>query len=162
MLAFDAEKLAACGQNADLNALAQDRLDDARGFLDEMLAVVDDEQNVAAIEMRHDDLEGGPLRHQRQRESRGDLARNELGTAQRCEVHEPDAVFEVIEEIRCHVERDARLSDAACTRYRDEPASAHERADFVNASRSSDERADLRREVVAIDGYGAKGREIRG
>src|SRR5450631_2891981 len=77
-----------------------------------MLAVVDDEECLTALEMMDARPEFGLTVGRRNGEGRDDRPGNDAAIAWRSEIDEPDAVAIPLEDVPCKFDRHARLPDA--------------------------------------------------
>jgi hypothetical protein len=113
-----------------------------------VLAVVDDQERFSVPEELDESLVGRHFRVLGDLERTTRRVRDEAGLAQRSELDEPGAVLELPKQLGRHLQRQPGLAHAADAGQRDEPVAPDELGDLLDLSLSSDESAQLYREVV--------------
>ena len=119
LLPGDAQPCAARHGDLQARARGDDRRERGRGF-DDLLEVVDDEQQPAAVEVGDEALLEVALDVEEPERPR-DRADDEAGVADRLERHEDDAVRELVRGRRGDREREARLPDPSRAGDREQP-----------------------------------------
>ena len=117
-----------------------------------MFAVIDDQQQMALLEVLDEDFEDCSLRRLMQTQYRRDFVGNEVRVLERSKIDEPDSSGIRLDEARGHGKSDPSLADAACADYRDKPAPLQQRFDCVGVFDAADECAHWLRQVVARRG----------
>ena len=145
----------------DVRAAAKDRVDEPGGRLDDVLAVVEYDERAPRLERVDDRLGHRPVSPFADVEYRRDRVRDEIIVRQRRELDEPDAVLVPVEQIGAHLQREARLADAARADERDEPVLGEQLRDGEDVDVAADEARDLKRQVVRQRFERAQRREIR-
>ena len=124
---------------------AKQRLGDARTLAQDVLAIIQNEQQVLAGERGDERVDQRFVRLLTHAIQPRDRASRRVRGAQRSEVEEPHAVGEAcsVDLRACRLEREARLADAAWSEQRDEPARC-DQADRARASSASRPWNDVR------------------
>ena len=94
-LAGDAERLAAGRQHGQARAVSQQRLDEMRDRLHQVLAVVEQKQLLAIADVSGDRDLRGAVRGKPRVQGLGDRRADQLGLPERGQLHRPDAVGEI-------------------------------------------------------------------
>jgi hypothetical protein len=159
-LAVDGETLLAGGEHRDVRAAAYELVDDPRGDVHDVLAVVEHEEQAPVREDAGQRLLRRRAQVLEQADRGGDLGGDEVGVADGRQVDEPRAVG-VVRQHRCRgLYREARLAHAAGPGERDEPLASEQVRDRVEVIVAADERAHVRREIRGIRVESAQRREL--
>ncbi len=113
-----------------------------------LLAVVEDEQQTAAARVLGHRARERLARPAAHAERGGRRAHDALGVVRRREVHEPHAVREAAEHLASHLQREARLADAAGADQGHESRAGEHRLRPLDLGRAADERRAGGRQVV--------------
>src|SRR5215211_9478463 len=84
-----------------------------------MLTVVEHDQGLLIVQIFLEDLKRRLASFLAETDCRKDRLRNQIRLGERCKFHEPDAMREPVEQIRCDLKRKTRLAGAAGPRERD-------------------------------------------
>ncbi len=113
-LSGQAENLPACGEHRDVQASGEQGVSEPSSGLDEVLAVVEDEQQPASPQMVTEAFVRRPSRsHERtgeETEGGDDLVGDEVGVTDGREFDEPGAVRKSSQDFCCRLERQPRLA----------------------------------------------------
>ena len=155
-----AQRLAARGQDAHAGPGAQNLLGQAGARVDQVLAVVENEQRLARGQMRHERLQGRARCGDRHADGQRRRLRHERGVAEARQVDEPSAVGQLRQRVRRDLERQPRLAAAPGAGERHEPGArpAGARCPRARARRPTNEvswRGRLPPPAAAAPGVGA-------
>ena len=117
-LPFHSEGFAARSQYMRSPRATKNTLRHRSGRFDNVLAAVQNEENLLVFEKRHQHV-GRIFRTNRDAERGGEGARNKRGIAERRQIDEIDAILKSGEREIGDSQRDRRLSNSARSRYRD-------------------------------------------
>src|SRR2546426_5640262 len=92
-----------------------------RRSVDQMLAVVQDNQEPATREIAFERVRKCAARLLGDSKRRRDRLRNQIGTSHRGQLDQPDTVREVLQELACGLQGETSLTDPAWSRQRQEP-----------------------------------------
>ncbi len=119
MLALDAKRFAAGGQDVDLRRHIDDAFGERRHRLDEMLAGVENEEDPLVAQIG--DQIGHPIvRLDRQAQHRGHGRRHQAGIAEHSQIDEQHGAREGFDQVMPDRDRNGGLADAAGADDRDE------------------------------------------
>jgi hypothetical protein len=141
-LAVHRERLATRGQDADLRARVQQRRGQLRTFVDHVLAVVEDDQEVALGQVLTERVERFGSTAAPKAEHASGLSCDLGRLCSRREVDEPYAVEPTSELPPSYFDRQPRLANAARSGQRHQPPPAKYLTDTVEVSRPADERGE--------------------
>jgi hypothetical protein len=144
-----AQRLAARGQDAHAGPGAQNLLGQAGARVDQVLAVVENDQRLARGQMRHERLQSPARCGDRHADGQRRRLRHEHGVAEARQVDEPSAVGQLRPRVRRDLERQPRLAAAPGAGERHEPGAAQQARDLRALALTADERGQLAREVAA-------------
>ncbi len=113
-----------------------------------MLAVVEDQQQLAVAHELDDRLDDGTTGVFHDAEHRRDSLRHEPRVGDRRELDEPDAIGKLVEHVSSDLQRQPRLAEAAHSEQREQPRAPEQLADFGLAAFAANERRHLLRQVV--------------
>ncbi|HLW12350.1 MAG TPA: hypothetical protein VKU81_06600 [Casimicrobiaceae bacterium] len=147
-LAANVQPLAAGRQELHARQRLQQFRCQFRAGVDQMLAVVEDEQQLAVSAMPGQRLRHGAARFLLDPERRGHRLRHQFRVCERRKFDQPHAVGEIIKRVGRDLKRQARLAKAAGADDGDEPCSAQQFPDLVQLTLAADERRHLLRQVV--------------
>ncbi len=160
-LAANVQPLAAGRENLYARQRLQQFRCEFRAGVDQMLAVVEDEQQPAVGAMPDQRLRRGTARFLLDPQRGGDRLRHQFRICKRRQFDQPHAVGEIIERVGCDLERQAGLAEAAGADDGDEPCSAQQFPDLAQLTLAADERRDLLRQVVRYRFERAQRRKMR-
>ena len=120
----DAEALSARGQDAQLRTLHEQGFRELAGTFEEMLAVVEEDEQFRVTDAIDDRSLGREVRTDPRADRGSHHVGKLVGRCRRRELAEPGAVGVVAQHVGRDVDREARLTDAAGPRDRDEPGIA--------------------------------------
>ena len=156
----------ACRLDARISTCAHKRAgsqrDGARRGVDDVLAIVEDDERSLRAQREHEILERVAIARAREAERLRNRGGNVVAARERRELDEPYAVDVPIEQIRRHLQRRSRLADAARTDEREQAMPLDERDDFGDLPIATDERTQLQRQVVRKHVERSQGRKLRG
>src|SRR2546428_3277950 len=118
-------------------------LDEIRARSHEVLAVVQEEQEVSSSDGIHERGDEGPAWLLSYAERGRHLPRNERRVGDRREFDKPDAVFEIVEHVSCKLQRQSRLACAARSGEGHEPLRTHDPRQLGQLSLAADELREL-------------------
>ena len=148
MFGVDPQPLAAASDERHCCRAGQDRLDHLGGGIEDVLAVVEDDQEPAADErlgdaVRHAEAGlGGDAQRGRDRIGHG------RGIADRSQLHQPDPVRELVRQGGGDLKCEAGLADATDAGQGHEPVRVHQLGQLRHLELAPDEARGLRREVA--------------
>src|SRR5436190_6578181 len=145
----DAERLAAGGQNSKVWGGLEQRFRELCARLDEMLAVVEENQERPAGQVVRERLLERPRRVLAQPERRSDSLGHESSVGERSQRHEPHAIPERLDQTCRDLLRETRLSGSAHAREREQARPEEQRLYLGDLTPPPDEGRELGREVVA-------------
>ena len=146
VLAGEAQRLAAGGQDREIGAVAEQAIREPARRVEEVLAVVEDEEHAPAPQRRHQHVEGRAPRRVVHAQDRGHRGHQEDRIGERRELDEPGAAGEIAREIGRHLHGQPRLPDAARPGERDQPGRADARGDLAQLLDAADERRERARD----------------
>ena len=146
--AGDTERLAARRHDAQVRDADQERVEHACGPIEHLLAVVEDEQRLAAAQLLHQGVDQGPVVLLAQADSLGHGGRDKIGIPHRGEVDPPHPAGMTIGGVGGALEREPRLSAAPGAGQRDQPVVLDELGELGELGVAGDERRQLHRQVV--------------
>lgn len=161
LLTGDADRFARRRDDAYLGTLGDERGDDAGHFVDEVLAVVDDQPQRSPSQPIDHRLVGGQLRLWRNREGVADDGDHRLWFGELTELDQPGTVVVLVDEPACQLHGQPCLADAAGAGEREQRRGAgcvEQRAERLGRA---DERADEPRQVRSARRHRPERRELR-
>ena len=154
-----AQRLAARGQDAHAGPGTQNLLGQAGTRVDQMLAVVKNEQRLARGQVRDQRLQGRARSGDRHADGQRRRLRHERGVAEARQIDEPSAIGQLRQRVGGGLERQPRLAAAPGPGERHEPGALQQASDLGALALTADERGQLAREVAtpvgAAPGVGA-------
>ena len=160
VLAGDTERLPGRGHDPDATGPGEERADRRRGHLEDVLAVVDHEQELPAGEGLGQRVDEGCITLRRDTEHGRDRRGHRVRVADRRELDEPDPVRELGCELGAGLDREPGLADAADAGQGHEPMFPDHLRDVADQLLSSDDRAELLRQVAGQCVDAAQDREV--
>ena len=113
-----------------------------------MLAVVEDEEQAAVPEIFHQGFDDRPARGFLDPQHARHGLRHEARVVHGCELDQPDAIREFVDQIGADLQRKPALSDAAHAEQGQEPELHEQLLHFAQLGLAADERRELVRQVV--------------
>ena len=147
VLAAYVERFPARGQQGDARRPRDDRLGEHRARVDEVLAGVQDQQEVAVAQVGEHRVQVGTVGLLGEAERARDRVHQEPGLAQRGQLDQADTVGEAWRRRRGGAQREAALADAARAGHRDQPGLFKQRAQPGELCLPADETGRLDREL---------------
>ena len=114
-----------------------------RDGLHQVLAVVEQEQLLAIPDVPGERDLGGAVGGEPRVQGLGDRGPDQLGLAERRQLHRPDPVGEVLEPLPGELERESRLAATAGAGQGEEPRVAQQRGDLGQLALPADEARQL-------------------
>ena len=121
VLAVDAQHFAARRQNCCARAKAHESLHEVRHCVDDVLAIVQDQEKVAAADGACHSLAGNLSAAEFQPKRAGHRGRHEVGIGQRRQLDKPAAVLKLTEDAAGDLQREGGLPDATWPRQGHNP-----------------------------------------
>ncbi len=147
-LAGNAEGLAAGRQHREAGAAAEQRLDEVRDGIHQVLAVVEQEQLLAIADVPCEGDLGGAVGGEPRVQGLGDRRSDQPGLAECGQLHRPDTVGEVLPALTCELQREPGLAAAAGPGQGEEPRVAQQGGELGQLALAADEARQLGREVA--------------
>ena len=113
-----------------------------------MLAVVEDQQQLARLEIGAERLHDRTARLFADAEHLRGLARDKRAVANRRQIDEPRAVAVAVEHIARDLQRQPRLAQAADSGQREQSGSSQESLGILDFALAADKRRELLRQVI--------------
>ena len=142
-LAGNAERLAAGRQHGQVRAAAEQSLGEARDRLDQVLAVVEQEQLPAIADVLGEGDLRRPVGGEPGVQRLGDRRADQLGLAERRQLDRPDPVGEILPPLARKLQRQPGLAAAAGPGQGEEPRVAQQRRDLGQLALAADEAGQL-------------------
>ena len=159
-LTVDAEPLPAGGQDPHPPTRPQDSLRDAGHSIEEMLAVVENEQHGPGFQELDEQLECHRARSMRYAQGGHDDLGHVVGPIDGGQLAEPHTIGELGQQPRRHVHRQAGLADTADTGHRHQPTGQQQLRHGSRLLAPSHERAQLRGQIGGVDVRRTQRREV--
>ncbi len=147
-LSADAERLTAGGEQAHPRASPDEGIGGLGARVDQVLAVVEDDQDVLRDQGVEQGLQGGPAGLRDDPERSGDGRRHGLGVGDRGQFDQPHPVAAAVEQLGGHLQAQPRLAAPAGPGQGDHARGVHQGPHLCELPGASDERGELGREVV--------------
>jgi len=161
--ASHAQRFAARRQNPQLGTATQQRMRQACGRLDQVLAVVKDEEQFARLQVLDEHVEQRVAWRLADVENRGHRLDDHLRIGDRAQLHEPDALGVLFQQAAANLQRQPGLPRAAWTQQRDHPRRSQSAFDLRHFPFATDEARLLQgRQVGDEDLQGLERREVGG
>ena len=159
-LPVDAEGFTTRRQDAEGGAAAQQAMGHVGSGGDEVLAVVEEQQELLRAQVVDDRVDRGLPGLLLDPQGAPDLGDEELRVAERRELDQPGAVAIAVEGIRGNLQFEARLAGATDTDQCDQATPHQQAPDLGQLPLASHERGDLGSEVGRVLGHRAERREL--
>ena len=156
------ERLATGGEDDDVRTRREDAIDQLGGRVEDVLAVVEDEQHVARPQRVGELIERRAARIERDETRARDRRREAVAVLERREIGEERAARMVRLLPARDLDREPGLAGAPRSGQRDEAVIQQEAAHRRDVVAASDEARALRRDRRRRDIEGARGREVGG
>ena len=144
----DTERLTARRHDVQVRDANEERVEHACGPVEHLLAVVEDEQRLAAAQLLHQGVDQRAVALLTQADRLGDGRGDEFGIPHRGEVDPPHPAGMTIGGFGGALEREPRLSAAPGAGQRDQPVVLDELGELGELRLAGDERRQLHRQVV--------------
>ena len=144
VLAVDAERLTARREHHNIWAVPQQRIRELGARVQDMLAVVNQQQQAALADRRYERVAKGAARLLTDAEHVGHSDRDEIRVPKRSEIGKPHPITEPIYQGGGGLEREAGLARAPSARQRYQPRCGYETAHLSNFCVTADEAGHLR------------------
>ena len=139
MLAAYFERFAAGRQKRHARARRQQSAHELRARIDDVLAIVEQDEHLLGAQMGGQHFDAGTLRRFDQLENRGCLGGHQTRIGQRRETDEPHPVGKIREQSGAGFERAASLPDASDADERDEPLVRQQLRNLRNVGVAADQ-----------------------
>jgi hypothetical protein len=159
-LAWDPQRLAACREQAQLRAGAQEVLGKPGTGVDEVFAIVEHEQQLRLSQALQDVPEQAAVRPLAHTENTGNRLQDQLRIEHRRQIDHPGAIPDLLGHSCGDLDRQPGLSGPAGPRQGDETGAAEQRREFLELPLASNKAGELGQQIVAAGRRGAKQREI--
>ena len=147
-LAADAERLPARREQRGLRAVAQQRIRELGAGVEDVLAVVQQQEQAALADRLHHRVHDGQARVLGYAQHGGDGDGGQVRVLQRGKIREPDPVARPVQELGRHLKPEAGLARPARAGERDQAGGGDQAAHLGELTVAADEARHLRREVV--------------
>ena len=146
--AADVERLARRRQECARRARSRDRSASAATGLQDVLAVIEDQQQLLALEPLRNRLVDPAALLLAHAQRLGDDAGDQFRIADRREVDEPHAIGIAIEQLRADLHRQPRLANATRANQREQAVTVEQFFDLGDVVLAADEAGGLNRKIV--------------
>ena len=144
----DRHSLTARCQDRQVGAAAHQRFGNARGFSDDVLAIIDDQKKPFGLKAGCERVQCAGGRAQTDAQDIGDDGRYELRVIQRGELGEPHAVGVAIEQAAAGLDREPGLADPAGAGERYQTVIAQPRLDLREIGFAADQTGQLLGKII--------------
>ncbi len=138
-LAIDAQTFAAGRKDADGRGHRESKPRQFRASVEQVLAIVQDEQQRLRSEKRHHAVEDGSIVVLRCADDRGDRLRHECGIRQTGKLHEPHAVVKIIAEFCTDIDGESRFAGTPDADQCQQSVGGEEPSGFFDGGAATDE-----------------------
>jgi hypothetical protein len=136
--AGDGQWFAAGGQKAELRGVCQQLLRQLGTVGDQMLAIVQEQQQLSGLQMIEEGLEGRLLGRMRNAERPGEELRQKRRVTERGQLHQPDAIAIPVADRPGDVQGQPRLATATRAAERDEARAGQQAFGFCQLALAPD------------------------
>ena len=150
LLDLDFQQLAARRQDLDARTRLQQLLRELRTGVRDVLAVVEDQQELPILDMLKQCVRDPAPRLLLDPERRRHRLRHQPRIRERRELDEPYAIGKVVQHLGAHLQRDPCLAQSADARHRHEAVPVEPSLDFGELAVAADERRELLRQIVRL------------